>query len=275
MGYSDSHAHMADYDPEMLGNILELMREKDVELVLNVGVNLDIAEKTIEIAARHENIIATVGIHPWFAEPLTDVVEKHFSELASSKYVKALGEIGLDYDPPVTPPPGIEAHDAEAPTGMPKLPDIPPTPEVQKELLMFELSQAIEYGLPVNIHCRAGAHKDMIDIISGQAKSGLTGIAHDFEGGMQGVNQWLDLGFYIALGPHNLTVEPIPDLNDVVRAIPLDRLVTQTDANPMMNPENGPVDVIEVVRIIAEIRNMSPDEIGRITTDNLRRVLKL
>ena len=96
MVYSDSHAHLVDYGPEQLERVLELMRIKQVAFALGVGVDLDSSEGTIRLAQSYQQIKAAVGIHPWFAEKLTDVARQRFRELARSKYVKALGEIGLD-----------------------------------------------------------------------------------------------------------------------------------------------------------------------------------
>lgn len=274
MVYSDSHAHLVDYSPDQLKKVIELMRKKQVVLALAVGVNLDSSEGTIKLAETYSEIKAAVGIHPWFAEKLTDATRQRFRELAGSKYVKALGEIGLDYDPPLAgnePPAGMP--DMQFPENMPPLPAKPASKEVQQELLLFELSVALENRLPVNIHCLGGAHQDMMEIL--RANPDLKGIAHSFEGDLNMLRDWLDLGFYIAFGTKQVIQEPLADLETIVCAIPLDRLVVETDANPMMSPINGPVDVIPVAQKIASIRGSTAEEIGNITSENLKRLLKL
>jgi TatD DNase family protein len=276
MVYSDSHAHLVDYEAEQLKKVLEQMRLKHVDLALSVGVNLDSSAGTIRLAQAYQQIKAAVGIHPWFAEKLTDAARHRFRELARSKYVKALGEIGLDYEPP-TPrnePPKEGVPEMPFPKNMPPLPARPASKEVQKELLQFELSVALENRLPVNVHCHGGAHQDMMRILREAVNSGLTGIAHSFYGTAAELHDWLDLGFYIALGNLGVTVEEMPSLETIVRGIPLNRLATETDANPMMSP-NGPADVIPVVQKIASIRGDAVENIGNISTDNLKRLLNL
>ena len=276
MVYSDSHAHLVDYGPEQLERVLELMRIKQVAFALGVGVDLDSSEGTIRLAQSYQQIKAAVGIQPWFAGKLTDATRRRFRELAGSKYVKALGEIGLDYDPPLagnSPPAGMP--DMQFPENMPPLPDKPASKEVQQELLLFELSVALENRLPVNIHCKGGAHEDMMKILREAVDSGLSGIAHSFCETAAELHDWLNLDFYIALGNMGVTFEEMPSLEAIVREIPLDHLVIETDANPMMSPINGPTDVIPVVQKIASIRGSTAEEIGNITTENLKRVLKL
>lgn len=275
MVYSDSHAHLVDYGPEQLEKVLELMRNKQVEFALGVGVNLDSSEGTIRLAQAYPQIKAAVGIHPWFAEKLSEAMRNRFRELAESKYVKALGEIGLDYEPPVAgakPPEGMP--DMKFPENMPPFPAAPASKEVQQELLLFELSVALENRLPVNVHCRGGAHKDMMGLLREAAASGLTGIAHGFVGTLDELHDWLDLGFYVALSNMEMMIEVGLPLEVMVREVPLDRMVTETDANPVGSP-NGPTDVIPVVQRIAAIRGDTAEHIGNITTENLKRVLKL
>jgi TatD DNase family protein len=158
------------------------------------------------------------------------------------------------------------------PKNMPPLPEPPSSPEVQKALFTYEISIAAKYALPVNVHCLHGAHADAMKIL--RAHPGLRGIAHSFEGDMAMLRDWLDLGFLIALGTKQVIGEPLPDLEAIVRAIPPDRLVVETDANPMMSPENGPVDVIPVVRKLAAIRGASEAAIGQQTTVNLKKCLQ-
>lgn len=275
MGYSDSHAHLVDYSSEQLKKIVELMRKKQVALALAVGVNLDSSEGTIKLAETYSEIKAAVGIHPWFAVKLNDEMRTRLKKLAGSQYVKALGEIGLDYEPPLAgnePPEGMP--DMPFPENMPPLPAKPASKEVQQELLVFELSVALENRLPVNVHCRGGAHEDMMRILRKAVNSGLTGIAHGFVGTLAELRDWLDLGFYIALSNIEMMAGEGLPLEVLAREIPLDRMVTETDANPMMSP-NGPTDVIPVVQKIASIRGSTAEEIGNITTENLKRVLKL
>ncbi|RPJ58522.1 MAG: TatD family deoxyribonuclease [Dehalococcoidia bacterium] len=275
MVYADSHAHMIDYEPDQVKAIIGLMRKKEVELVLAVGVNLESSEGTVKLAETYSEIKAAIGFHPWFAGKLNESTMQRFEKLASSKYVRAIGEVGLDYAPPSGPgagPPSPDMRKMDFPKNMPPMPKTPPTHEVQKELFNYEVSIAQKYGLPLNIHCMGGAHQDMMQIL--KANPGVTGMAHSFEGDLKMLRDWLDLGFYIVLGEKQVIKEPLADLEKIIRTMPLDKMIVETDANPMHSP-NGPVDVIPVVERIAAIRGATVQEVGNATTANLKRVLKL
>lgn len=228
---------MIEYPSGQLKVIIKLMQEKQVDLVLAVAGDLESSEGTVKLAETYPNIKAAIGFHPWSATKLDSETKKRFEKLAGSKYVKALGEIGMDFTLP--------------------------SPEVQKELFIYEVSIAKQYDLPLNIHCMGGAHRDMMSIL--KANPSLRGIAHSFYGDNEMLMEWLDLGFYIAPALINPTI---------VRNIPLERLVVETDCIPM-NSLNGPVDVILVVQYIASIRGTTAEEIGEATTTNLKRILNI
>lgn len=130
MVFSDSHCHLDRYQPELLAEVLEQARVKEVDIIVSMGMTLESSAETVRLAQSGEGVLAGVGIHPWNAVPPTDEVRRQLDELARREQVVAIGEIGLDY--------------ARSPE----------TREIQKELLIYELSLARETGLPVNIHCR-------------------------------------------------------------------------------------------------------------------------
>lgn len=275
MGYSDSHIHLVDYSDAQIARILGAMQAEDIELVVNVAVDLESSAAGVALAERRDRVVPAVGFHPWFARRLNEEEAARFEALAALPAVKALGEIGLDYSPPRELPggPGPDSPRAED-IGMPKLPPAPPSPEVQRELFVYELDVAIEHGLLVTVHCKGGAHPDTQEIIRRPEYATLKGIAHGFDGDLAMLHDWLEAGFSISLGYHEVVLEPIAGLEDIVQAVPLDLLIVETDANPMINPVRGPLDVITTVRRLAAILGMAPDELGRITTANLRRFLE-
>ena len=249
MVFSDSHCHLDKYRPELLAEVLEKARVKGVDIIVSMGETLESSAEAVHLAQSHQEILAGVGIHPWNAIPPTDDVRRHLSELAKREHVVAIGEIGLDY-----------ARN-------------PQTKEIQKELLIYELSLAREIGLPVNIHCRE-AHQDMMDILRKETASGLKGIAHGFSGDLAALKDWLDLGFYISIGVRGFIINEIPSLLVAVREIPLDRLLTETDSSASEQP-TGPVDVFSVVQRLASLRGATVEEIANVATANLKRLLKL
>ena len=247
MSFSDSHCHMDSYTPERLLEVLEEARAKQVDIMLSVGMSLESSEEVIHLAQSHDRILAAVGIHPWNALPPNEDLRQRLAGLARSEGVVAVSEIGLDY-----------ARN-------------PDTREVQKELLRYELSLALETGLPVNIHCRE-AHEDMMDIIRNEIGTGLTGNVHGFSGDRAALKDWLDIGFYVSIG-RSLLRNEIESLPEAVRDIPLDRLLTETDASG--RGTGSPADVITVVEKLASIRGETVDQIASAATANLRRLLSI
>jgi len=247
MSFSDSHCHLDSYAPERLLEVIEEAKVKQIDIMLSVGMSLESSEEVIRLAQSHDRILAAVGIHPWNALPPDDDLRQRLAQLARREGVVAISEIGLDY-----------ARN-------------PDTREVQKELLRYELSLALETGLPVNIHCRE-AHEDMMDIIRNEIGAQLTGNVHGFSGDRAALKDWLDIGFYVSIG-RSLLRNDIESLPEAVRDIPLDRLLTETDASG--RGTGSPADVITVVEKLASIRGETVDQIASAATANLRRLLSI
>lgn len=166
--YSDTHAHLDSFPEEDLKKILVKMKENNVGLVLNQSINLLTSAESIKIAQANEGIYACVGIHPGEAIPLTDDVKKKLEELSGQKKVVGFGEIGLmssDYD------------------------------EEQKQLLLFQVALAKKKDLLLDIHCGTDAYKECIGMVKG-----TRGIIHGFTGTMDDLKAWLEIGYYISLG---------------------------------------------------------------------------
>jgi TatD DNase family protein len=276
MSYSDSHIHFVDYPDRSIAELLARMRDQDVEFLVNMAVNVDTSEASVALARRHDSVLAAIGVHPWFATSLSADDQERLERLAASGDARFLGEIGLDFspmdEPPPAPPPGTPVLEG---VKMPTIPAAHPTHESQREVLQFELRLAMRYGLPVSLHCRGDAHGEMMELLRRPECAGLKGVAHGFEGGLDELRDWLDLGFLIAVGYHQVVMQSMPALEQVVKAIPVDQLVLETDSNPMMAPETGPLDVIPVAKRVAEIRGAEPEDIGSIATTNLKRLLNL
>jgi TatD DNase family protein len=231
--------------PDHLLGIIKDTRLRSINLIISMAMDITSAATTVHIAETYPNVKAAVGIHPWNAVLPTDEILEKLKVHLQNKEVVALGEIGLDYQ-----------RSKQSPT-------------VQKKLLIAELKLAQESNLPINLHCR-GAHQDMIDILRQQ--TGISGIIHGFSGDEVSLQDWLELDFYISIGRRGFIIDETPSLSNTIKSIPLERLLTETDAT---GSTSTPTDVIPVVNKLAELYEISTEKITTSITENLKRVLKL
>ena len=205
----DSHAHYeseqfnADRE-ELLGSILP---QKGVVGVINMGSDMESLKQTVELCDKYDYFYGAVGIHPECAAELPEDWLQQVEALLSHPKIIAIGEIGLDY------------HWEDA---CPR--------EKQKEVFIAQLELAKKYDLPVVIHDRE-AHGDMMDILR---KYKPKGVVHCFSGSVELARETVALGMYIGLGGV-VTFKNARHSVEVAKGIPLDRLLTETDA-PYMAP---------------------------------------
>lgn len=258
----DTHAHidMAQFDPDRLV-VIDRAITTGVTLMVNPAVDAESSEQIIKLAESDPHIYAAVGIHPQEAGRATEADIKHLHELAkSSKRVVAIGEVGLDF------------YRNRAPR------------EVQIRVLQQQLDLASALSLPVIIHSRE-AEKDTIALLGNWVKTSkypagkARGVIHCFSGSVSLARQYLEKGFYIAFGGY--VTYPSSKLSEVIiRSIPADRLVTETDC-PYLAPQghrggrNEPALMLETATFLAGALNISVEELGRITTENARRLFGL
>jgi TatD DNase family protein len=246
---SDSHCHLDRYQNGHLDEVLDLAKKADVGLILAMGMSVKGSGKTVRMAETHDTVYAAVGIHPFVSVAPTDEVRNGLRALTEHDRVVAIGEIGLDF--------------------LRK----PETAEVQKELFRYELSLARELNLPVSVHCR-NAYQDAMAILKKEAQSGLKGWIHSFFAGIDELQEWLDIGFYVAPGFVGIVRGDNAELFEAVRAIPEDRLLIETDSAHTQDAA-GPHEIALVAGKIAELRRTTVEHIADITTANLKRLLNI
>lgn len=248
----DSHAHLdfPEFDADREG-VITRARAVGLVTILNVGTDLDSSRASIALAEQHDFIYATVGVHPHDAKTLTPEVLEELRRLAAHPKVVAVGEIGLDYYRDLSP----------------RL--------VQRRAFADQLALAAELGLPVVIHCR-DAWPDTLAIL--RDWSG-TGVLHSYSGGPEHLEEVLAMGFSVGLsGP--VTYARAPRLQAVAAAVPIDRLLVETDC-PYLTPEpyrgrrNEPAYVWYVAGAVARARRMTAEEVARAATENTARLFRL
>ena len=256
----DSHAHIdgEEYDADR-DEVVARAHEAGVRAILNVGTGEPRSgafERAVRVAEEYENVYAAVGVHPHDAKLFDDEAAAQLRSLAlGNSSVIAWGEIGLDY------------HYDHSPR------------DVQREVFRRQLRIAREAGLPVIIHSRE-ADDDTVSILR-EEKTGeyRRGIMHCFGGSQRMAESVMELGFMISFAG-NVTFKKAEDLRDVARAVPLERLLIETDC-PYLTPvpfrgrRNEPARVLEVAECLAGLHKMTREEMGRITTENFSRFFNL
>jgi len=255
--YSDAHTHITGtpfgdkvFTPQEIQTILKKDRENGVVLILAGSTDLATTRKLVEIAAVEEMVYASIGIHPWIAEPLDEDAYNAFKTMARHPKVVAIGEIGLDDSP--------RSRSSK---------------EAQIQCLSQQLRLSRETGLPPLIHQR-GLHRELMDAIKREQPP--AGVMHGFGGDDAELKEWLDLGYYITVGMHVFTPESVR-LKDIVKQVPSDRLLLESDSadrSPAGELE-GQERVIGIAKLLASWRETTAEKIGDISTANLRRWLKI
>lgn len=249
----DTHAHMNDRAFDMdREELLQSLSRQGVDLLMNPGCNLEDSRLSVKLAETYPFIYAAVGSHPDSADEVNDAVIDEYRKLCRHPKVKAIGEIGLDY------------HYEDIPR------------EIQKKAFILQMELARETGLPVIVHER-DAHEDSIEIV--KAFPDVTGVFHCYSGSAEMARQLVDLGWYIGF-TGVLTFKNARRAIETAQSIPLDRIVLETDC-PYMAPEpfrgkrNHPGYLYRMAEKLAEIRNMTPDEIQAITTENGKKLYRI
>jgi TatD DNase family protein len=193
-------------------------------------------------------VYAGVGIHPEEAFPMTSADDDRLGAWTQEKGVVAIGEIGLDY---------YWEKDQDK-----RL--------LQQEIFIRQLDLARQLHLPVCIHDRE-AHGDTMAILKKEAK-GLRGVLHCFSGSLEMAQEVLKLDWFLGVdGP--LTYKNAAKLPEIVQALPLERLLVETDAPylapvPMRGKQNEPAFVRYVAEKVAELKGLSLEDVARQTTLN-------
>jgi TatD DNase family protein len=253
--YVDSHAHieMGDFNNDR-EEVIRRALEAGVDLIVDIGdgdLSHDSHAAAFKVAEQYPFIFTTVGVHPHEARLLDEELYSRLSDMARHSKVIAIGEIGLDY------------HYDHSPR------------EVQREVFRNQLRLARSCELPIVVHTRE-AEQDTMQIIREEwAGSGMAGVIHCFTGTRWLADAAVELGFYISFSGV-LTFKKAGDLRETASAVPMDRILIETDC-PFLAPEphrgqrNEPAYVIETARRLGELRGYDTEEIGRITSDNFRR----
>ncbi|MFC1485021.1 TatD family hydrolase [bacterium] len=250
----DTHTHLLmnkfNNDRE---EVIKRSQVSGVELFLEVGFDKESSIRAFEFAKSNDAVFAGVGIHPHDAKDLTEESLSKLMEISMHKKVVAWGETGLDYYRNLSPK------------------------KSQMVAFQKQIECSIEVGLPLIVHCR-DAHRDMRRIIDSYIGN-FRGVVHSFSGDINDADFYISKGFLLGIGGP-ITYKGNEKLKQVVRKVPLDRIILETDCPylppvPYRGKRNEPGYLTFVVKEIASIRQEDEDVIEDITTQAAKRLFKI
>ncbi|MDR0127227.1 MULTISPECIES: TatD family hydrolase [Bacillus] len=251
----DTHAHLnAEQYNEDLEQVIERAKSEKVENIVVVGFDRPTITRAMELIEEYDFIYAAIGWHPVDAIDMTDEDLAWIKELSQHEKVVAIGEMGLDYYWDKSPK------------------------EVQKEVFRRQIALAKEVNLPIIIHNR-DATEDVVTILKEEGAADVGGIMHCFTGSLEIAKACMEMNFYISFGGP-VTFKNAKKPKEVVKDIPSDRLLIETDCPyltpaPFRGKRNEPSYVKYIAEQIAELREMSFEELAELTTENAKKVFRI
>ncbi|MCL6730478.1 TatD family hydrolase [Sphingomonas hankyongi] len=249
----DSHCHL-NYEglAERQDEVLENARARGVQGFLNISTRQKEWGDVISVAERHDDVWATVGVHPHEADAHPDLGASALVDGAKHPRVIAIGECGLDYF--------YDKSDRSA----------------QRERFQAHIDAAREARLPLVVHTR-DAEGDTAQILEAAVRGGgVTGVLHCFTGSAELARKGLDLGFYVSLSGI-VTFKNARDLQDTAKWLPADQMLVETDS-PFLAPVPNrgkvcePAFVADTANFVAELRGEEPERLAETTTENFFRL---
>jgi TatD DNase family protein len=251
----DSHAHLEM--PEFrrdLTEVIQRAKTSGVEYIFTVGTEKKDWNRALEIAHSHPSVYAILGVHPHNAREIDEETYPSLRKLCADDKVRAYGEIGLDFYRNLSPR------------------------DVQLKRFREQIQFAKELGLPIVVHDRE-AHQETLEILKSEKAEESGGIIHCFSGDYEMAKECIEMGFYISVAG-TITYKHSERLKEIVEGIPLESLLIETDAPflapvPFRGKRNEPSYVRYTAQKIAEIKNVSFEEVAEATTKNALRVYGL
>ena len=260
MEFFDSHAHYNDEKFEIdRDEVISSVRAEGITRLVSVGYSVEASKFAEKLSNKYEFIYYSCGISPNDLPQTEDELWKmlrEIKEIANQKHEKlvAIGEIGLDYY------------------------WIKENMDLQKLAFMEQIKLANEMNLPIIIHTRE-AVADTIDILKNKQESINKGIFHCCPLNRELVKEALKLGYYISFaGP--ITFKNSKNADEIIRMVPVDRILIDTDS-PYLSPEpnrgkrNDSRNVKYIAQKIAQVKEMTLEEIAKITYENANKVFKI
>ncbi|MBQ7032015.1 MAG: TatD family hydrolase [Bacilli bacterium] len=248
--FTDSHCHLYDEYYDNLDNILKISEDNKVNRFINNGCDSKTNKEVLDKVSKYKNMYGTIGIHPEYVDNYTDEDILFIKSNLNNKKIIAIGEIGLDY------------HYTKE------------NKDKQIELFESQLKLAEASNMPVIIHSREAT----LDTINTLKKYNVRGVIHSFSGSLETAKQYMKMGFLI--GVNGVITFKNANLKDVIKEIPLEHLVLETDS-PYLTPEpfrgkqNYPGHILDIAKYVSELKDISLEELSNITNKNLNKLFNI
>ena len=250
----ETHAH---YDDEQFagdrGELLAQLPSLGIRKVIDVASTIDSIDQCVELARTYDHVYAAVGVHPSELTGMDESVIDHMRELAAWEKTVAIGEIGLDYY--------WEKHADEQ--------------QNQRDWFVRQMELAREVSLPVIIHSRDAA-EDTYSLMRDIRAQVIPGVIHCYSYSPEMAREYVKMGYYIGVGGV-VTFKNAKKLVRTVAETPIERILLETDS-PYLAPEphrgrrNDSRELVYVVDKIAQIKDLTPEEVEAVTWENAQRL---
>ena len=248
--FTDSHCHLYDEYYNDLDSILKLSIDNHVNRYINNGCDSITNKEVIDKISKYDNMYGTLGIHPESVDTYSIDDINYIKDNLSNKKIIAIGEIGLDY-----------YYTKE-------------NKNKQKELFELQLQIAQDYNLPVIVHSREAT----LDTINTLKKYPVKGLIHSFSGSLETAKEYIKMGYLI--GINGVITFKNANIKDVIKELPLESIVLETDSPyltpvPFRGKQNNPSHILDIAKFVCELKEISLDELAKITNENLKRIFNI
>lgn len=249
--YIDTHCHLEKKYYDDIDDIIKQNRVNGIDKIIVSGCEIDEIKEVLEYAEKYDDVYLTLGFHPEYVEEIRDSDIDWLREIVkNNKKVIGIGEIGLDY---------YYSKDNK-----------------EKQISLFRklLSLASELNLPVVIHSR-DATKDTIDILK---EYNVKGVIHCFSGSLETAREYIKIGYYLGIG--GVVTFKNSNLRDVLKELSLNNIVLETDSpylspTPLRGTVNSSKNIPLIAKEIANIFNLTEEEVGKITSQNVTNIFDI
>ena len=246
----DTHCHLYKEYYDNIDKVLEKSKNNNVTRYISDGCDMKSNKEMLELTSKYDEVYVTLGIHPENVDDYKEEDIKYIEDNLSNKKVVAIGEIGLDY---------YWTKDNK---------------EKQKELLETQLKLAEKYNIPVVIHSRE-ATQDTIDILK---KYNVKGVIHSFTGSLEVAKIYIKMGY--VLGVNGVITFKNSNVKDVIKEVGLSNIILETDSpyltpHPHRGEKNSPAYIKDIAQFVAELYEISVDELAKITNENIDRIFDI